>query len=95
MVTWSPRRRASDNWPADVADPTQEAGRTLVWGPQRSYDRPDTGKVDTLTCGRMPYRKDGERGGREEEAEREREAMTRVELESIIMIKSIKDAIVN
>ncbi|RWV92828.1 hypothetical protein GW17_00044761 [Ensete ventricosum] len=32
--------------------------------PQRSYGRPDTGKVDTLTCGRMPYRKDGGRGGR-------------------------------
>ncbi|RWW87677.1 hypothetical protein BHE74_00003473 [Ensete ventricosum] len=32
--------------------------------PQRSYGRPDTGKVDTLTCGHMPYRKDGGRGGR-------------------------------
>ncbi|RWW65721.1 hypothetical protein BHE74_00026961 [Ensete ventricosum] len=31
--------------------------------PQRSYDRPDTCKVDTLTCGRMPHRKDGGRGG--------------------------------
>ncbi|RWW38259.1 hypothetical protein BHE74_00056520 [Ensete ventricosum] len=31
--------------------------------PQRSYDRPDTGKVDTLTYGRMPHRKDGGRGG--------------------------------
>ncbi|RRT36045.1 hypothetical protein B296_00047277 [Ensete ventricosum] len=31
--------------------------------PQRSYDRPDTGKADTLTCGRMPHRKDGGRGG--------------------------------
>ncbi|RRT45386.1 hypothetical protein B296_00049786 [Ensete ventricosum] len=31
--------------------------------PQRSYDRPDTGKADTLTCGRIPHRKDGERGG--------------------------------
>ncbi|RRT36764.1 hypothetical protein B296_00051902 [Ensete ventricosum] len=30
---------------------------------QRSYGRPDTGKVDTLTCGRMPHRKDGGRGG--------------------------------
>ncbi|RWV79579.1 hypothetical protein GW17_00059265, partial [Ensete ventricosum] len=31
--------------------------------PRRSYDRPGTGKVDTLTCGRMPHRKDDERGG--------------------------------
>ncbi|RRT61820.1 hypothetical protein B296_00021870 [Ensete ventricosum] len=31
--------------------------------PQRSYDRPDTGKADTLTCGRMPHRKDGGCGG--------------------------------
>ncbi|RWW61995.1 hypothetical protein BHE74_00030919, partial [Ensete ventricosum] len=31
--------------------------------PQRSYGRPDTGKADTLTCGRMPHRKDGGRGG--------------------------------
>ncbi|RZS28253.1 hypothetical protein BHM03_00061824 [Ensete ventricosum] len=31
--------------------------------PQRSYGRPDTGKVDTLTCGRMPHRKDDGRGG--------------------------------
>ncbi|RZR75428.1 hypothetical protein BHM03_00057067 [Ensete ventricosum] len=31
--------------------------------PQRSYDRPDTGKADTLTCRRMPHRKDGGRGG--------------------------------
>ncbi|RRT38812.1 hypothetical protein B296_00052590 [Ensete ventricosum] len=32
--------------------------------PQRSYGRPDIGKVDTLTCRRMPYRKDDRRGGR-------------------------------
>ncbi|RRT40269.1 hypothetical protein B296_00043247 [Ensete ventricosum] len=56
MVTWWSRRRASDNWPIDVVDLTRKAGRTLEWGPQRSYDRPDTGKVDTLTCGRMSYR---------------------------------------
>ncbi|RZR85613.1 hypothetical protein BHM03_00012631 [Ensete ventricosum] len=31
--------------------------------PQRSYDRPDIGKSDTLTCGRMPHRKDGGCGG--------------------------------
>ncbi|RRT56554.1 hypothetical protein B296_00030944 [Ensete ventricosum] len=31
--------------------------------PQRSYGRPTTGKADTLTCGRMPYRKDGGCGG--------------------------------
>ncbi|RRT32113.1 hypothetical protein B296_00047124 [Ensete ventricosum] len=31
--------------------------------PQRSYGRPDIGKVDTLTCGRMPHRKDGGHGG--------------------------------
>ncbi|RZS08056.1 hypothetical protein BHM03_00038987 [Ensete ventricosum] len=31
--------------------------------PQRSYDRPDTGKTDTLTCGRIPRRKDGGSGG--------------------------------
>ncbi|RZS22094.1 hypothetical protein BHM03_00054833, partial [Ensete ventricosum] len=31
--------------------------------PQRSYGRPDTGKADTLTCGRMPHRKDDGRGG--------------------------------
>ncbi|RWW58153.1 hypothetical protein BHE74_00035010 [Ensete ventricosum] len=36
----------------------REAGRTQVWRRQRSYGRPDTGKVDTLTCGRMPHRKD-------------------------------------
>ncbi|RWW63014.1 hypothetical protein BHE74_00029827 [Ensete ventricosum] len=30
--------------------------------PQRSYDRPDTGKADTSTCGRIPHRKDGGRG---------------------------------
>ncbi|RWW05777.1 hypothetical protein GW17_00030926 [Ensete ventricosum] len=31
--------------------------------PQRSYDRPDTGKADTSTCGRIPHHKDGGRGG--------------------------------
>ncbi|RRT45600.1 hypothetical protein B296_00020384 [Ensete ventricosum] len=31
--------------------------------PQRSYGRPDTSKADTLTCGRMPHRKDGGHGG--------------------------------
>ncbi|RZS22024.1 hypothetical protein BHM03_00054743 [Ensete ventricosum] len=31
--------------------------------PQRSYGRPDTGKADTLTCGRIPHRKDGGHGG--------------------------------
>ncbi|RWW58300.1 hypothetical protein BHE74_00034863 [Ensete ventricosum] len=31
--------------------------------PQRSYGRPDTGKANTLTCGRMPHRKDDGRGG--------------------------------
>ncbi|RWW41886.1 hypothetical protein BHE74_00052596 [Ensete ventricosum] len=31
--------------------------------PQRSYDRPDTGKTDTLTCGRIPRRKDDGSGG--------------------------------
>ncbi|RRT73113.1 hypothetical protein B296_00012599 [Ensete ventricosum] len=31
--------------------------------PQRSYDRPDTGKANTLTCGRMPHRKDDGHGG--------------------------------
>ncbi|RRT31428.1 hypothetical protein B296_00050780 [Ensete ventricosum] len=31
--------------------------------PQRSYDRPDTGKADTLTCGRIPHHKDGRHGG--------------------------------
>ncbi|RWW52023.1 hypothetical protein BHE74_00041583, partial [Ensete ventricosum] len=31
--------------------------------PQRSYDLPDTGKADTLTCGRMPHRKDDGRSG--------------------------------
>ncbi|RWW78088.1 hypothetical protein BHE74_00013706 [Ensete ventricosum] len=30
---------------------------------QRSYGRPETGKADTLTCGRMPHRKDDDRGG--------------------------------
>ncbi|RWW43477.1 hypothetical protein BHE74_00050851, partial [Ensete ventricosum] len=30
---------------------------------QRSYGRPDTGKADTLTCGRIPHRKDGGSGG--------------------------------
>ncbi|RWW05039.1 hypothetical protein GW17_00031708 [Ensete ventricosum] len=30
--------------------------------PQRSYGRPDTGKADTLTCGRIPHRKDGGHG---------------------------------
>ncbi|RZR89304.1 hypothetical protein BHM03_00016998 [Ensete ventricosum] len=37
----------SDNWPVDVVDPTREAGWMQVWGRQRSYGRPDTGKVDT------------------------------------------------
>ncbi|RWV76775.1 hypothetical protein GW17_00062508 [Ensete ventricosum] len=63
MVTRPPRRPASDSWPADVADPTQEANRAQVWGRQRSYGRPDAGKADTLTCRRMPYRKDDEHGG--------------------------------
>ncbi|RWW40149.1 hypothetical protein BHE74_00054454 [Ensete ventricosum] len=31
--------------------------------PQWSYDRPDTDKTDTLTCGRIPHRKDDGRGG--------------------------------
>ncbi|RRT39905.1 hypothetical protein B296_00058814 [Ensete ventricosum] len=31
--------------------------------PQRSYSRPDTGKADTLTCGRIPHRKDDGHGG--------------------------------
>ncbi|RWW50901.1 hypothetical protein BHE74_00042805 [Ensete ventricosum] len=31
--------------------------------PQRSYGRPDTGKADTSTCGRIPHRKDDGRGG--------------------------------
>ncbi|RRT37440.1 hypothetical protein B296_00049657 [Ensete ventricosum] len=31
--------------------------------PQQSYARPDTGKADTLTYGRIPHRKDGGRGG--------------------------------
>ncbi|RRT60337.1 hypothetical protein B296_00040504 [Ensete ventricosum] len=31
--------------------------------PQRSYDRPDTGKADTSTCGRIPHHKDDGRGG--------------------------------
>ncbi|RWV86759.1 hypothetical protein GW17_00051307 [Ensete ventricosum] len=30
--------------------------------PQWSYGRPDTGKADTLTRGRMPHRKDGGHG---------------------------------
>ncbi|RWW68209.1 hypothetical protein BHE74_00024279 [Ensete ventricosum] len=31
--------------------------------PQRTYDRPDTGKVGTLTCGGMSHRKDDGRDG--------------------------------
>ncbi|RZS13856.1 hypothetical protein BHM03_00045495 [Ensete ventricosum] len=31
--------------------------------PQRSYGRPDKGKANTLTCGRIPHRKDRGRGG--------------------------------
>ncbi|RWW03002.1 hypothetical protein GW17_00033881 [Ensete ventricosum] len=31
--------------------------------PQRLYGRPDTGKADTLTCGRIPHRKDDGRDG--------------------------------
>ncbi|RWW47882.1 hypothetical protein BHE74_00046090 [Ensete ventricosum] len=42
MLTWSPRPRASDNWPADVADPNGEAGLTQAWGRQWSYGRPNT-----------------------------------------------------
>ncbi|RWV87868.1 hypothetical protein GW17_00050101 [Ensete ventricosum] len=65
MVTRLPRRPASDNWPADVADPTREASRAQVWGRQRSYGRPDAGKADTLTCRRMPYwESDDEANGR-------------------------------
>ncbi|RWW13143.1 hypothetical protein GW17_00023169 [Ensete ventricosum] len=30
---------------------------------QRSYGRPDTGKADTSTCGRITHRKDRGRGG--------------------------------
>ncbi|RZS07193.1 hypothetical protein BHM03_00037989 [Ensete ventricosum] len=63
MVTRPSRRPASDNWPADVADPMREASRAQVWGRQRSYGRPDAGKADTLTCRRMPYRKDSGHGG--------------------------------
>ncbi|RRT61243.1 hypothetical protein B296_00009631 [Ensete ventricosum] len=40
-MTWPPHLAPSDNWPADVADPMREAGRTQVWGRQRSYGRPD------------------------------------------------------
>ncbi|RRT32313.1 hypothetical protein GW17_00029454 [Ensete ventricosum] len=36
----------------------REASRKQVWGRQRSYGRPGTGKVNTLTCGHMPHRKD-------------------------------------
>ncbi|RWW04067.1 hypothetical protein GW17_00032725 [Ensete ventricosum] len=63
MVTRPSRRPASDNWPVDVADPMREASRAQVWGRQRSYGRPDAGKADTLTCRRMPYRKDSGHGG--------------------------------
>ncbi|RZS15888.1 hypothetical protein BHM03_00047816 [Ensete ventricosum] len=63
MVTRPPRRPVSDSWPIDVVDPTREASRAQVWGRQRSYDRPDAGKADTLTCRRMPYRKDDGHGG--------------------------------
>ncbi|RWW68531.1 hypothetical protein BHE74_00023946 [Ensete ventricosum] len=31
--------------------------------PQQLYDRPNTGKIDTFTCGRIPHRKDDRRGG--------------------------------
>ncbi|RRT42363.1 hypothetical protein B296_00040946 [Ensete ventricosum] len=63
MVTRPSRRSVSDNWPADVVDPTREASRAQVWGRQRSYGRPDAGKADTLTCICMPYCKDGRHGG--------------------------------
>ncbi|RWV81787.1 hypothetical protein GW17_00056765 [Ensete ventricosum] len=35
----------------------------VMLNPQRSYGRSDTGKADTLTCGRIPHRKDGGSGG--------------------------------
>ncbi|RWW62399.1 hypothetical protein BHE74_00030469, partial [Ensete ventricosum] len=63
MVTRPPRRPALDSWPADVANPIREATRTQVWACQRSYGRLGTGKADTLTCRRMPYRKDNGHGG--------------------------------
>ncbi|RWW48028.1 hypothetical protein BHE74_00045946 [Ensete ventricosum] len=46
-----------------MVDPTREASQAQIWGRQRSYGRPDTGKADTLTCRRMPYRKDDGHGG--------------------------------
>ncbi|RRT31525.1 hypothetical protein B296_00054857 [Ensete ventricosum] len=61
--TWSTRReklvgrryKGASGRAADLAQ--------LRSNPQRLYDRPYTGKTNTLTCGRMPHRKDGGRGG--------------------------------
>ncbi|RRT31526.1 hypothetical protein B296_00054856 [Ensete ventricosum] len=61
--TWSTRReklvgRRYGGASGRATDPAQ-----LRPNPQRSYGRPDTGKADTLTCGRMHHRKDDGRGG--------------------------------
>ncbi|RZS01682.1 hypothetical protein BHM03_00031587 [Ensete ventricosum] len=79
MLTWSSRPRTLGQLAHQRGRPDtgswSDAGMRGVSGrtadltqvrstPQRSYDRPDTGKVDTLTCRRMPHRKNDGRGGR-------------------------------
>ncbi|RWW80368.1 hypothetical protein BHE74_00011295 [Ensete ventricosum] len=53
-----------DAGPSTAPSPLVCASGTAAWrGSGRSYDRPDTGKADTFTCGRIPHRKDDGRGG--------------------------------
>ncbi|RRT34562.1 hypothetical protein B296_00054626 [Ensete ventricosum] len=72
-ISSRPRTTGPPTWPSRRGKLVERKyggaiGRTIDLAqvrlnPQRSYDRSDTGKVDTLTCGRMPHRKDDGRGG--------------------------------
>ncbi|RWW66289.1 hypothetical protein BHE74_00026355, partial [Ensete ventricosum] len=68
-----PRTTGPPTWPTQHGKPVgrryedangRTAGLTQVRPiPQQLYDRPDTGKADTFTCGRIPHRKDDQRDG--------------------------------